>query len=113
MVLLNFFFSSRRRHTRLQGDWSSDVCSSDLRITTTEASEARLAATDALAARLSELSGGKLDRGARTADIADALVASIGMPEREAAEADVRQGGGGELRLETDCTLAPRFHSPR
>src|SRR2546426_7269281 len=31
MVLyLFFFFSSRRRHTRLQGDWSSDVCSSDL-----------------------------------------------------------------------------------
>src|SRR5256885_4663986 len=28
---LFFFFSSRRRHTRLQGDWSSDVCSSDLR----------------------------------------------------------------------------------
>src|SRR5256885_5536520 len=25
-----FIFSSRRRHTRLQGDWSSDVCSSDL-----------------------------------------------------------------------------------
>src|SRR5205807_4873798 len=23
---------SRRRHTRLQGDWSSDVCSSDLRV---------------------------------------------------------------------------------
>src|SRR5688500_19483097 len=29
-----FFFSSRRRHTRLQGDWSSDVCSSDLRLWT-------------------------------------------------------------------------------
>src|SRR5256885_14129341 len=28
--LILFFFSSRRRHTRLQGDWSSDVCSSDL-----------------------------------------------------------------------------------
>src|SRR6266480_210047 len=26
-----FFFSSRRRHTRLTCDWSSDVCSSDLR----------------------------------------------------------------------------------
>src|SRR6266571_8343348 len=25
-----FFFSSRRRHTRLTCDWSSDVCSSDL-----------------------------------------------------------------------------------
>src|SRR2546426_11668408 len=29
-MILFFFFSSRRRHTRLQGDWSSDVCSSDL-----------------------------------------------------------------------------------
>src|SRR5256885_10889074 len=31
-VHIIFFFSSRRRHTRLQGDWSSDVCSSDLGI---------------------------------------------------------------------------------
>src|SRR5256885_12471771 len=30
IVRLAVFFSSRRRHTRLQGDWSSDVCSSDL-----------------------------------------------------------------------------------
>src|SRR5437762_11467835 len=28
--MLYFFFSSRRRHTRYIGDWSSDVCSSDL-----------------------------------------------------------------------------------
>src|SRR5688572_32461753 len=28
-----FFFSSRRRHTRFDCDWSSDVCSSDLAIT--------------------------------------------------------------------------------
>src|SRR5690348_12942488 len=28
--ILFFFFSSRRRHTRWTGDWSSDVCSSDL-----------------------------------------------------------------------------------
>src|SRR3712207_7741607 len=33
------FFSSRRRHTRYWRDWSSDVCSSDLR-----AGEARLGA---------------------------------------------------------------------
>src|SRR2546430_16489760 len=26
----SFFFSSRRRHTRFDCDWSSDVCSSDL-----------------------------------------------------------------------------------
>src|ERR1039457_3643415 len=30
MLFVLFFVSSRRRHTRLQGDWSSDVCSSDL-----------------------------------------------------------------------------------
>src|SRR5256885_9299255 len=30
LLVFHFFFSSRRRHTRLQGDWSSDVCSSDL-----------------------------------------------------------------------------------
>src|SRR5688572_31535794 len=30
LVYLFFFFSSRRRHTRFDCDWSSDVCSSDL-----------------------------------------------------------------------------------
>src|SRR5260370_28179359 len=29
-MMLIFFFSSRRRHTRFKCDWSSDVCSSDL-----------------------------------------------------------------------------------
>src|SRR5262249_4137556 len=29
-IFFVFFFSSRRRHTRLVSDWSSDVCSSDL-----------------------------------------------------------------------------------
>src|SRR6266496_3231272 len=31
LTLRPFFFSSRRRHTRSLRDWSSDVCSSDLR----------------------------------------------------------------------------------
>src|SRR5216683_5822231 len=30
-----FFFSSRRRHTRSDRDWSSDVCSSDLQFSST------------------------------------------------------------------------------
>src|SRR5260370_21707554 len=29
-IMNDFFFSSRRRHTRFKCDWSSDVCSSDL-----------------------------------------------------------------------------------
>src|SRR5438128_6645209 len=31
VLVFFFFFSSRRRHTRCYRDWSSDVCSSDLR----------------------------------------------------------------------------------
>src|SRR2546427_2209840 len=31
-MLIFFFFSSRRRHTRFDCDWSSDVCSSDLMV---------------------------------------------------------------------------------
>src|SRR5256885_11830904 len=38
---VDFFFSSRRRHTRLQGDWSSDVCSSDL-VTTARSGSSRV-----------------------------------------------------------------------
>src|SRR5215467_4228811 len=41
MHSLSFFFSSRRRHTRLQGDWSSDVCSSDLNVAVIDSSYAR------------------------------------------------------------------------
>src|SRR5205809_7427940 len=31
VIFFYFFFSSRRRHTRCSRDWSSDVCSSDLK----------------------------------------------------------------------------------
>src|ERR1022692_5136 len=43
-----FFFSSRRRHTRLQGDWSSDVCSSDLYAQALESEIAVVPSTAAL-----------------------------------------------------------------
>src|SRR5207248_6018637 len=35
LIVCFFFFSSRRRHTRSYGDWSSDVCSSDLGVVIT------------------------------------------------------------------------------
>src|SRR5256885_2800608 len=43
-----FFFSSRRRHTRLQGDWSSDVCSSDLAADVYELYEQRIHSMNAM-----------------------------------------------------------------
>src|SRR5205807_8612739 len=58
-----FFFSSRRRHTRLQGDWSSDVCSSDLdhrldRVSTQllESRDALVTVNDQIAIRLIRMS---------------------------------------------------------
>src|SRR5690348_17459581 len=47
MMFFFFFFSSRRRHTRWTGDWSSDVCSSDLK---TEQMQARASAIEELTA---------------------------------------------------------------
>src|SRR2546430_8699007 len=41
-----FFFSSRRRHTRFDCDWSSDVCSSDLDVTPTFVIAAAIATRD-------------------------------------------------------------------
>src|SRR5437762_10159945 len=47
--LIIFFFSSRRRHTRYIGDWSSDVCSSDLDFRSTEVSDGTEGAFGAVA----------------------------------------------------------------
>src|SRR5256885_9920264 len=44
LVSIFVFFSSRRRHTSLQGDWSSDVCSSDLSARSTKAPDERAVA---------------------------------------------------------------------
>src|SRR5206468_5161367 len=50
-----FFFSSRRRHTRSDRDWSSDVCSSDL------PQRHNAFSTDARAALLEALAVAQLD----------------------------------------------------
>src|SRR5690554_7065654 len=42
ILRLEFFFSSRRRHTRCGRDWSSDVCSSDLLVAIPSAAKDRL-----------------------------------------------------------------------
>src|SRR6266487_6417663 len=51
-----FFFSSRRRHTRWTGDWSSDVCSSDLSDLKPQAGGALLASSDPIHVTAKELS---------------------------------------------------------
>src|SRR5205807_5703949 len=85
---VRFFFSSRRRHTRLQGDWSSDVCSSDLegRLRTRCGSQC----TSPLQSTLRTLPS-LLHRRART------RICSVAFPGRGG---DLRDRGGGGLRSE-------------
>src|SRR6266571_3215891 len=67
--ILFFFFSSRRRHTRLTCDWSSDVCSSDLGVAHRDRTRAVDRARDSR--HLLRLAA-TVDRGARPGEI-DAL----------------------------------------
>src|SRR5256886_9638424 len=46
VMTVSFFFSSRRRHTRFDCDWSSDVCSSDLSLALIAAYTLTLAGCD-------------------------------------------------------------------
>src|SRR5438270_11146413 len=76
MICYFFFFSSRRRHTRFDCDWSSDVCSSDL------LSEAKAFFLD-LGLKVQaewELDGEQLDRIVGLSDVKTACV-GLGMPD--------------------------------
>src|SRR2546426_332083 len=113
-----FFFSSRRRHTRLQGDWSSDVCSSDLVLRRGGIYRLREVAAD-------------LDRQAVAPGIRDARAAAERVLEKvqvveapvraEAAELDalraLRQGGmrhhGCESHQENQPLHRDSSHGPR
>src|SRR6266487_6048021 len=56
-LLFFFFFSSRRRHTRWTGDWSSDVCSSDLCLLTLGVVPLAFAGSDFVMAFLAVVAG--------------------------------------------------------
>src|SRR5262249_58606567 len=59
-----FFFSSRRRHTRLVSDWSSDVCSSDLAaLRSGNAAVARTAYINGISAHIDFVNARNLDAG--------------------------------------------------
>src|SRR5437016_6353879 len=70
-----FFFSSRRRHTRLVSDWSSDVCSSDLKMSGDDRAKLLYRLGDLLekhkdeVARLETLDSGKPIRDTLNVDV--------------------------------------------
>src|SRR2546430_3426880 len=72
MCVLFFFFSSRRRHTRFDCDWSSDVCSSDL----ARSIRYRVKAPDALARYIAEKGSITTDGDSLTVNAVDGAVRS-------------------------------------
>src|SRR5574338_562865 len=85
--MILFFFSSRRRHTRCHGDWSSDVCSSDLLLNL----EAVTAAAAAHGEDVAVFCAGV--RGAFALDdayVAGRVAEGLGWERSDAAEAAVR-----------------------
>src|SRR5437870_10735862 len=91
-IILWFFFSSRRRHTRWPRDWSSDVCSSDLVV---------LKKGDSVAAILRELGA--------TAEEVKAITAAFGVRGRDSSPKD-----GYKLRvLLAPGTVAARLRPVR
>src|SRR5256885_7392943 len=70
-------FPGRRRHTILQGDWSSDVCSSDLESNYRRAREVLLTHVAIPEARVHRIEGERRDLDAAAADYGRALPAAL------------------------------------
>src|SRR2546430_9651727 len=80
-----FFFSSRRRHTRFDCDWSSDVCSSDLLPPPARASCRGPAGPSGCAARASPRSS-EVGAGIEGAGQAGEVVEPVGRSEEHTSE---------------------------
>src|SRR5260370_38678261 len=76
--MLFFFFSSRRRHTRFKCDWSSDVCSSDLRRTERESAESRKDTGGASVLFRAARAGACRDRGQWAVAVVRAAAGGVG-----------------------------------
>src|SRR5207249_2251702 len=108
-----FFFSSRRRHTRSKRDWSSDVCSSDLKLRIgVVTGDDLLGRLDGLLARGHELRN--LDTNRRLADVRDRVVSAnayLGAwPVVDALRRDADVVVTGRV-TDTGLTLAPMIHA--
>src|SRR5262249_57978006 len=101
-----FFISSRRRHTRLVSDWSSDVCSSDLASTTqisSQLKEAKKASYElrTTAERLLAMtrgSGHHWQSHSRSLNEAREHVNRLGRSEERRVGKSVDHGGGRDIR---------------
>src|SRR6266487_3840527 len=95
-----FFFSSRRRHTRWTGDWSSDVCSSDLQA---RPGGPRDLALEALA---------RVDQGAWANLVLPRMLAASGLAAGDRAAVTDLVYGSLRMRGAIDHALRPLSRQP-
>src|SRR5690606_40883693 len=98
-----FFFSSRRRHTRFSRDWSSDVCSSDLRSGSAARCTARSRRSRAAI---------RMRRPAGRSAHPDCCSRASAADRKSVVEGKrVDCGGGGVMKKETEYKLATSSQS--
>src|SRR5690606_40182666 len=99
-----FFLSSRRRHTRFSRDWSSDVCSSDLKTPSVSAAE-RFVSTQGGSGRQDgtgpKFQAGGLGQDGYQGSALDSRTDGAIGPDGRSEERRVGKGGGG--RGGSDC----------
>src|SRR2546430_11089182 len=111
LPVLYFFFSSRRRHTRFDCDWSSDVCSSDLPLP----AGFFLPAADSDGAALLRLHGIQVQRLAREwTDTVEVLTGTeLNWATREVHGHPLVEGTGGGARSPRSIAAAGTLVCPR
>src|SRR5437763_12081978 len=104
-----FFFSSRRRHTRYIGDWSSDVCSSDLTLREhVPSADARVAAIYRAGKSIKPEGETVVEDGDEVFFLAASDDIRIVMKELRREEAPARRvviAGGGNIGFRLACDL--------
>src|SRR5438309_11934500 len=107
-VVIYFFFSRRRRHTRWNCDWSSDVCSSDLRLEESAVHPSSgLYTARGLERRARELTADAVRRHAPLA----CLALGIRSEERRVGKECMKMGGGHEKENRLSRSdRAARYH---
>src|SRR5256886_693402 len=103
VMCATFFLSSRRRHTRFDCDWSSDVCSSDL------------CTSDTLAIAVIAAAGERglaVPRDLSVVGFDDSLLASLSSPALTSVRVDYTEFGAAAttaLLAEIDGATAPEY----
>src|SRR5207253_4416392 len=111
--MLGFFLSSRRRHTRWPRDWSSDVCSSDLTVSSSGCADEDLTQPELETVRgwSQSVVGVAVEEMQHLVSVSNLLMA-IGGDRKSVVQAQGGVGGGREAHRREHDQRAAQAHVP-